>query len=348
MPPRRPRASNPNASSRPAKARPARGAAAKGKPSGKPPGDRKPSPTGSKNAGKKAPAKPPVKPPVKPAKRARAAASSGGTGALRDASRPGAVRIQRFMADAGVASRRACEALIEEGRVTINGERVTELPLFVVPGTDRIEVDGEPMRLHFDTDRPVERLIYVMLHKPRQTVTTVFDPDGRRTVVDLVEHPSGARLFPVGRLDYDTMGLVLMTNDGELANRLTHPRYGVHKTYRAIVKGRIEDEHIAELERGVFLAERREGRTVGAKRTAHVQMKIVKRDATRTLLELTLEEGRNRQVRRMLAKVGHPVKKLTRVGMGPLKLTKVALGEWRELTRDEIRALRAAANARPE
>src|SRR5690606_20273119 len=129
---------------------------------------------------------------------------------------------------------------------------------------------------------------------------------------------------------------------GELANRLTHPRYGVHKTYRAVVKGRIEDDAIEELEQGVFLAQRREGRTEGAKRTAHVKMTIVKRDETRTLLELSLEEGRNRQVRRMLAKVGHPVKKLTRVGMGPLKLTKVALGEWRELTRDEVSRLRKA------
>ncbi|MGP1308824.1 MAG: pseudouridine synthase [Phycisphaerales bacterium] len=272
---------------------------------------------------------------------------------LRDASREGAVRIQRFMADAGVASRRACEALIEEGRVLINGEKITDLPIFVVPGEDRVEVDGEPLRVHFDRSKSDrgratksvagERLVYVMLNKPRNTVTTVYDPDGRRTVIDLVEHPSGVRLFPVGRLDYDTMGLVLMTNDGELANRLTHPRYGVHKTYRAVVKGRIEDDAVEELEKGVYLAQRQEGRTVGAKRTAHVQMKIVKRDATRTLLELTLEEGRNRQVRRMLAKVGHPVKKLTRVGMGPLLLSKVALGEWRELSRDELARLKKAA-----
>lgn len=278
---------------------------------------------------------------------------------LRDASRPGAVRIQRFMADAGVASRRACEALIEEGRVLVNGVKLTELPIFVVPGEDRIEVDGEPLRINLP-DRPStgrkqrttktvagERLIYVMLNKPRNTVTTVYDPDGRRTVIDLVDHPSGARLYPVGRLDYDTMGLVLMTNDGDLANRLTHPRYGVHKTYRAVVKGRVEDDALGELEQGVYLAQRQEGRTVGAKRTAHVQMRIVKRDETRTMLELTLEEGRNRQVRRMLAKVGHPVKKLTRVGMGPLKLTKVALGEWRELTRDEVSRLKKAAGAAP-
>ncbi len=276
---------------------------------------------------------------------------------LRDASRPGAVRIQRFMADAGVASRRACEALIEEGRVRVNDVKLTELPIFVVPGEDRIDVDGEPLRINLP-DRPStgrkqrttktvagERLIYVMLNKPRNTVTTVYDPDGRRTVIDLVDHPTGARLFPVGRLDYDTMGLVLMTNDGDLANRLTHPRYGVHKTYRALVKGWINDDALGELEEGVYLAQRQEGRTVGAKRTAHVQMRIVKRDETRTLLELTLEEGRNRQVRRMLAKVGHPVKKLTRVGMGPLKLTKVALGEWRELTRDEVSRLKKAAGA---
>src|SRR5690606_16462727 len=122
--------------------------------------------------------------------------------------------------------------------------------------------------------------------------------------------PSGARLYPVGRLDYDTTGLILLTNDGEFANRLTHPRYGVHKTYRAVVKGKIEPEDVHHIEEGVYLAERKEGKTLGAKRTARVKIMVIKRDTERTLLELTLSEGRNRQVRRMLAQVGHPVKKL--------------------------------------
>jgi len=190
--------------------------------------------------------------------------------------------------------------------------------------------------------------VYVLLHKPRQCVSTMLDPEGRRTVADLVKHPSGARLYPVGRLDYDTSGLLLMTNDGPLANRLTHPRYGVHKTYRATVKGRLEPEEVAELEKGVFLAERKSGQTVGAKRTMPVRMTIASRDRDRTVLELTLQEGRNRQVRRMLASVGRPVRKLVRIKMGPLKLKGLAVGEWRELTRTELGALRKAAGARPD
>src|SRR5690606_28672856 len=166
---------------------------------------------------------------------------------------------------------------------------------------------------------------------------------GRRTVMDLVDHPARARLFPVGRLDYATRGLVLLTNDGELANKLTHPRYGVHKTYEAVVKGVLPDDAVAQLERGIYLAERKEGRTVGAKRTAHVDLKIIKRERERTTVEITLREGRNRQVRRMFAGIGHPVKKLTRVAMGPLKLKGVALGAWRELDTREVNALQKAA-----
>lgn len=265
---------------------------------------------------------------------------------LKDASRPGAVRLQRWLADSGVASRRRCEELIREGQVRVNGQEVWDLPAWVVPHEDRIEVGGEPVERPSKPGRRTERLIYVMLYKPRYTVSTTADPDGRRTVLDLVEHPSGVRLYPVGRLDYDTMGLVLMTNDGDLANGLTHPRYGVHKTYRAIVKGLVEDDHLRSLEEGVYLAERREGRTVGAKRTAHVELEVVKRDRDRTILDITLREGRNRQVRRMLAKVGHPVKKLTRTAMGPLKLKGLRLGEWRELTRDEVRLLRMAVRGK--
>ena len=161
--------------------------------------------------------------------------------------------------------------------------------------------------------------------------------------MDLVDHPAVSRLFPVGRLDYDTVGLLLLTNDGNLANRLTHPRYGVAKTYRAVVKGMLEQEQIERLEKGIYLAERREGRTVGATRTAHVGLTIAKRDRERTILEITLSEGRNRQVRRMLASVGCPVKKLERIAMGPLKLKGLQRGAWRELTRDEVQSIRRAA-----
>src|SRR5690606_13551855 len=154
-------------------------------------------------------------------------------------------RLQRVMADAGVASRRACEELIARGAVEVNGEVVTELPIFVDPREDRILVEGRPLPKRGGGDRN----IYIMLNKPERTLTTVTDErefggegGGRRTVMDLVDHPARARLFPVGRLDYATRGLVLLTNDGELANKLTHPRYGVHKTYEAVVKGVLPDD----------------------------------------------------------------------------------------------------------
>lgn len=252
---------------------------------------------------------------------------------LKDAGR--GERLQRVLARAGVGSRRACEALIEAGEVEVNGEVVRDLPAWVDAERDRIVVEGRPLRKE-------ERHVHVMLYKPKNYVTTTDDEAGRRTVLDLVEHPSGVRLYPVGRLDYDTMGLLLMTNDGELANRLTHPRYGMHKKYRAIVKGRMEDEQIEELERGVYMAVRREGQTVGAERTGESDIRIVRRDADRTILDVTLAEGRNRQVRRMLANVGFPVKKLTRIEMGPLKLKKLRVGEWRELSSGELAALRRA------
>jgi len=148
----------------------------------------------------------------------------------KDASR--GERIQKVLARAGIGSRRHCEELVEQGQVRVNGRVVDELPAWVDPMADDIVVNGRPVP-------KAERHVYVMLYKPRNTLSTLSDPDHRRTVADLVQHPSVDRLYPVGRLDYDTMGLLLMTNDGELANRLTHPRYGVHKTYRAVVKGAV-------------------------------------------------------------------------------------------------------------
>ncbi len=229
--------------------------------------------------------------------------------------------------------------MIEEGIVQVNGEVVRTNPAWVDPDRDRVEVAGEPVR-------PPDRRIYVLLNKPARVLSTARSEPGdtRRTVLDLVDHPAGARLYPVGRLDFETTGLLLLTNDGDLANRLTHPRFGVEKTYHAVVRGRIEDEDVARLEKGIYLAERREGRTVGASRTARVRIRILKRDRDRTTLELTLKEGRNRQVRRLLAAVGCPVKRLERVAMGPLRLKGIARGAWRELTRAELQALRRAAH----
>jgi 23S rRNA pseudouridine2605 synthase len=255
---------------------------------------------------------------------------------LTDASR--GKRLQRVMADAGVGSRRACEAMIEDGLVEVNSVLVTRLPAWVDPEEDHIVVSGKPISKS-------ERKLYIMLNKPANTLSTAKDEPGsdRRTVIELVDHPAAARLFPVGRLDYDTVGLILLTNDGELANRLTHPRYGVPKTYRVTLKGELDEAAIKELERGIFLAQRKAGQTEGAARTAHVEIELVARDRDRTVVSLTLREGRNRQVRRMLAAVGCPVRKLERTAMGPVKLKGLPRGGWRELTRDEIRALRKSA-----
>ena len=259
-------------------------------------------------------------------------------GSLQDASR--GERIQKVLAAAGVGSRRRCEELIEEGAVAVNGRIVSELPAWVDPEQDVISVEGRTLPRR-------ERHVYVLLYKPRNTVCTVDDPEERRTVTDLVQHPSGVRLYPVGRLDYDTMGLLLLTNDGELANQLTHPRYGVEKKYRVTVKGRVSAEDVAALEAGVHLAERREGRTVGGGRTEGVQIRIARSEPDRTILELVLKEGRNRQVRRMMAAIGFDVKKLVRTDMGPLRLKGLRLGEWRELTRGEVQALKRAAGRKP-
>jgi 23S rRNA pseudouridine2605 synthase len=249
-------------------------------------------------------------------------------------------RLQRVLADAGVGSRRHCEELILAGEVTVNGEVVDGLPAWVDPEKDRIVVEGRVVA-------EPERRIYLLLNKPPRTLSTLKDEPGadRRTVADLVDHPSAEHLFPVGRLDYDTVGLVLMTNDGELANRLTHPRYGVPKTYLVTVRGKLDEEAVKELERGIFLAERKAGKTVGAVRTAQVEISLVSQDRQNTVLELTLREGRNRQVRRMMAAVGFPVRKLERIGMGPVRLKGVARGAWRELDKDEVWALKRAAAA---
>ena len=242
-------------------------------------------------------------------------------------------RLQKVLAEAGVASRRACEQLIEEGLVAVNGEIVSSLPAWADPAEDKITVE----------DRPITRTrqhVYVMLFKPRGTVSTNSDPEGRTRAIDLVNHPQRPRLFPVGRLDADSSGLLLLTNDGEFANRLTHPRFGVHKGYEVTVSGRLEESEITRLEKGIFLTGRSRGT---ASRTSRSRLSIIKRDRDRTLLYMELREGRNRQIRRMMAQMGFPVKKLRRVRMGSLSLKGLAPGEWRELSAGELSSLRRAA-----
>jgi len=243
--------------------------------------------------------------------------------------------LHKALAHAGVASRRACEALVAEGRVRVNGAEIRQLPVWVDLSQDVVAIDG------LRVGAPIRKL-HILLNKPERCVSTVRDEAGRRTVVDLVSHPSGDRLYPVGRLDIDTRGLVLLTNDGELAQRLTHPRYGVEKVYRAIVKGVVSQETLVAMREGVMLAKRESGKTHGAAR-ASATVRVVHRKPLRTILDITLHEGQNRQIRRMFAQFGHPVKRLTRIRMGPLELRGVALGAWRELTVMEIRALRRAA-----
>jgi len=225
------------------------------------------------------------------------------------------VRLNAFLARAGIASRRGADELIKAGRATVNGEP-GQLNTFV-QSHDRVEVDGRPVEL--------QPLAYVLLHKPAGVVTTARDPQGRRTVLDVVDHP--ARVVPVGRLDADTTGALLLTNDGGLAHRLAHPRYEVEKLYEAEVEGDPTGEALRRLEEGVELED---GRTAAA--------------AARRLgpgrVELAIHEGRKHQVKRMLAAVGHPVRRLHRSRYAGLDLEGLEPGAWRELGRSEVEALR--------
>ena len=225
--------------------------------------------------------------------------------------------------------------MIKEGKVTVNGRVITDLPCWVDPSSDRIEVRGRPIR-------PVADHVYVMLNKPARTLSAASDEPGadRTTVVDLVRHPSGARLFPVGRLDYDTTGLILLTNDGDLTHRLTHPKFGGIRVYDAVVAGIVPPRSLEELNR----------RLGGSRRAADAPppVQIVGFDDGRTLLRLTILEGRAKAVQDLLAKLGHHVKHLDRVAFGPLSLSGIARGEWRELNRREIADLRAGLSSPEE
>jgi 23S rRNA pseudouridine2605 synthase len=227
------------------------------------------------------------------------------------------------MAHCGVASRRHAEDLVRSGRVSVGGRRVLDPALDVAEGDD-VKVDGRPV-----APEPSE---YYLLNKPPGVVSTAHDPQGRPKVTDLV--PSNLRLYPVGRLDVSSSGLVLLTNDGELANRLTHPRFEVERAYLARVKGSVKERALRELRNGVELDD---GRTAPAK------ARILERHAGGTLLELTLREGRNRQVRRMCEAVGHPVRALERTRFGPLELGRLKTGSARKLRREEVERLKVLA-----
>jgi len=245
-------------------------------------------------------------------------------------------RIQKILANVGLASRRNIEKLVLEGRVAVNGRVITTLPILVDPDTDAIEVDGEPLKLRSPSS---QRRYYFILNKPKGVYSTNVAQGEQRRAIDLLPPNLDARLYPVGRLDAESRGLLLLTNDGQLTNRLTHPRFGVPKTYRAVVDGYITPEAIAELQKGIWLADKR-GQGFKTRRT---RLRIVHRSRHESILEITLREGRNREIRRMLAALGHKVRDLMRVKMGPLNLCGLAPGQFRELTPRELCELRRAA-----
>jgi len=235
---------------------------------------------------------------------------------------PDGERLQKVLARAGLGSRRACEDLIADGRVTVNGA-VASLGRRVDPATDEVEVDGALVAV-------AEGLVHYLLNKPSGVVSTASDPQGRPTVVGLV--PAAPRVYPVGRLDAETEGLLVLTNDGPLAHRLTHPRFGVEKEYVASVRGNPAPGAVRALRQGVVLDD-------GPTQPARVAL------VSPSVLRITIHEGRNRQIRRMCDAIGHPVTRLVRIRIGPITDRRLAPGAWRELTAAEVRGLAQAAGA---
>lgn len=232
--------------------------------------------------------------------------------------------MQKFLAMAGIASRRACETLILDGRVQVNGKIVKELGIKVDPDVDEVRVDGEICRIKM---KPV----YIIMNKPKGVLTTVKDPFGRPTIIDLLAGVK-ERVFPVGRLDKDTEGLLIITNDGELSYKLTHPKHQIDKTYIAKVMGVPDEKDIRRLRKGIFLED---GKTAPAK------VRILKKGKNFAVLEIIIHEGRKRQVRRMCEAIGHPVLSLRRTRIGNLTLRGLAPGGWRYMTEEEVNYLKS-------
>ena len=239
-------------------------------------------------------------------------------------------RLQKILSQAGIASRRASEQMMLDGRVTVNGETVRELGTKADPTRDDIRVDGSRIKI-------AERHRYILLNKPRGYVTTRSDPERRKTVLDLLR---GVKeyVYPVGRLDYESEGLLLLMNDGELAASLTHPSHGIARVYEAKVLGIPDDHDIDRLQRGLTV----DGRRMKA---SEVSLLPMKRDAKGATLVITLREGKNRQVRNMCDAIGHPVDHLKRVAIGPLRDSRLKIGYWRDLTDEEVARLQNAARA---
>ena len=244
-------------------------------------------------------------------------------------------RLQKIIAHAGFASRREAEEMIRAGRVTVNGRVVTELGTKAEAGRDHVKVDGK-LITHAEAHR------YILLYKPKEVMTTVEDPQGRTTVIDLIRGIP-ERIYPVGRLDYHSEGLVLLTNDGELAFKVSHPKHGSVKTYNVKVRGVPDDRVVDKLQRGI---------TIEGKRTLPCEISRIKTtgrnlDEGNSWFEVKLREGRTQQIRKMFQAMGHPVAKLKRVAIGPISDPKLTPGVWRELTKSEVRMLERQKEARP-
>ena len=241
-------------------------------------------------------------------------------------------RLQKIISSAGIASRRTAETLITQGRVSVNGRTVTELGTKADPATDDIRVDGRRVK-------PPARTRYILLNKPRGYITSRSDPQRRPTVLDLL-HKGGVReyVYPVGRLDYDSEGLLLLTSDGDLAARLTHPRHEVEREYDVQVRGVPDAHDLERLQRGLVIDGRRT-----APAQVNLRKVIEKVSGSQALVSLTIHEGRNRQVRKMCDAIGHPVMRLRRVRIGPITDSKLNPGEFRELTPREVAALKKSA-----
>lgn len=233
------------------------------------------------------------------------------------------IRLQKYMAQCGVASRRKCEEMIKSGQVTINGEVVRDMGVKIDPSHDRVFVNGKRISLE-------ENYVYIMLNKPRGYITTVKDQYNRPTVMDLVKDIS-ERIYPIGRLDYESEGLLLLTNDGNIAFHLTHPRHQIDKEYVVRVEGCPSSEDIDKLRNGI---------DIGGFITSPAQVDLIRKNKQTSLIRITIKEGKNRQVRRMFDAIGHPVIYLKRIRICNIKLGNLELGKWRHLTNKELEALK--------
>lgn len=234
------------------------------------------------------------------------------------------MRLQKYIAHCGITSRRKAEELIKQGRVQVNDRPIRDMGVIVDPKADKVYIDGKLIKVE-------NNLIYILLNKPEGYITTLSDEFNRPTVIDLVQDVP-ERIYPVGRLDYDTSGLLLLTNDGQLTYKLTHPKHEFVKTYMAKTKGIPNNSTVKKLETGV---------DIGGYITAPAQFKITRQGKTFSYMEIKIHEGKNRQIRKMLDAVGHPILSLKRVAMGKIYLKDLPLGKWRKLTKSEINYLKS-------